>query len=44
MYFVQNMGSVEPRLETWVRQPGKALNTHDRQHGNQLADLADFFG
>jgi multiple sugar transport system substrate-binding protein len=44
MYFVQNMGSVEPRLETWVRQRGKALYTEDGQLGYELADLADFFG
>jgi multiple sugar transport system substrate-binding protein len=43
MYFVQNMGSVEPRLETWVRQRGKALYTEDGTLGYELADLTDFF-
>jgi multiple sugar transport system substrate-binding protein len=43
MFFVQNMGSVEPRLETWVRQRGKALYTEDGQLGYDLADLTDFF-
>ena len=29
MYFGQNMGYWEPRLENWVRQRGKALYTED---------------
>ena len=37
------MGSVEPRLETWVRQRGKALYTEDGTLGYELADLTDFF-
>ena len=43
MYFVQNMGYVEPMLETWVRQRGKALYTDDGQLGYELTDLAEFF-
>ena len=43
MYFTANMGSLEPRLETWVRQRGKALYTADGQLGYDLEDLADFF-
>src|SRR4029078_11740572 len=43
MYFVQNMGYVEPMLETWVRQRGKALYTEDGQLGYELADLEAFF-
>ncbi len=43
MYFSQNMGSVEPMLETWVRQRGKALYTEDGTIGYEAADLADFF-
>ena len=43
MYFTANMGDVEPRLETWVRQRGKALYTADGQLGYELDDLADFF-
>ena len=43
MYFVQNMGYMEPCLETWVRQRGKALYTEDGQLGYELADLEAFF-
>ncbi len=43
MYFSANMGPLEPRLETWVRQRGKALYTADGQLGYELEDLADFF-
>ncbi|QDY70893.1 ABC transporter substrate-binding protein [Qingshengfaniella alkalisoli] len=43
MYFSQNMGSLEPRLEVWVRQRGKALYTDDGQLGYDLQDLQDFF-
>jgi len=43
MFFVQNMGSVEPRLETWMRQRGKALYTEDGTIGYEVEDLADFF-
>jgi multiple sugar transport system substrate-binding protein len=44
MFFVQNMGYWEPRLEAWVRQRGKALYDEDGQLGYELADLTDFFG
>jgi multiple sugar transport system substrate-binding protein len=43
MFFVQNMGYWEPRLEAWVRQRGKALYDEDGQLGYELADLTDFF-
>ena len=33
MFFTPNMGYVEPRLETWMRQRGKALYTEDGQLG-----------
>jgi multiple sugar transport system substrate-binding protein len=33
----------EPRLETWVRQRGKALYTADGQLGYDLQDLEDYF-
>ena len=43
MYFSQNMGSVEPRLETWVRQRGKQLYTEDGTLGYDVEDLAAHF-
>lgn len=43
MYFTQNMGYMEPMLETWVRQRGKSLYTEDGQLGYELADLEAFF-
>ncbi len=43
MFFTQNMGYLEPMLETWVRQRGKSLYTEDGQLGYELADLSDFF-
>ena len=43
MYFSANMGPLEPRLETWVRQRGKALYTADGQLAYDVEDLADFF-
>ncbi len=33
----------EPRLETWVRQRGKALYTADGKLGYDLEDLEDYF-
>lgn len=44
MYFTQNMGFIEPRLEGFVRQRGKALYTDDGQLGFELQDLKDYFG
>lgn len=44
MYFTQNMGYMEPRLESFVRQRGKALYTEDGKIGYDLQDLTDFFG
>lgn len=43
MFFTSNMGYVEPRLETWMRQRGKALYTEDGQLAYEVGDLADFF-
>lgn len=43
MFFTQNMGYLEPMLETWVRQRGKALYTDDGQLGYEVADLEEFF-
>lgn len=43
MYFSANMGVLEPRLETWVRQRGKALYTAEGKLGYDLEDLTDFF-
>lgn len=43
MYFSENMAYREPRLETWVRQRGKALYTADGKLGYDLEDLADYF-
>jgi multiple sugar transport system substrate-binding protein len=43
MYFSENMAYREPRLETWVRQRGKALYTADGQLGYDVEDLADYF-
>ena len=37
------MGSVEPMLETWVRQRGKALYTEDGTIGYDVEDFAAFF-
>ena len=37
------MGYREPRLETWVRQRGKALYTEDGQLGYDLEDLTAYF-
>ena len=43
MYFSENMAYREPRLETWVRQRGKALYTADGKLGYDLADLEEYF-
>jgi multiple sugar transport system substrate-binding protein len=43
MYFSENMAWREPRLETWVRQRGKALYTEDGKLGYDLEDLVDYF-
>ncbi len=43
VYFSENMAYREPRLETWVRQRGKALYTEDGQLGYDVDDLADYF-
>lgn len=44
VYFTQNMGYLEPRLESFVRQRGKALYTAEGALGYELQDLVDFFG
>jgi multiple sugar transport system substrate-binding protein len=43
LYFSENMAYREPRLETWVRQRGKALYTEDGKLGYDLEDLSDYF-
>lgn len=43
IYFSENMAYREPRLETWVRQRGKALYTAEGKLGYDLEDLADYF-
>ncbi|MGL4309829.1 MAG: ABC transporter substrate-binding protein [Paracoccaceae bacterium] len=43
MYFTQNMGYLEPRLEGFVRQRGKALYTAEGKVGYDQQDLTDFF-
>lgn len=43
MYFTQNMGYLEPRLESFVRQRGKALYTAEGKVGYDMQDLTDFF-
>ena len=43
VYFSQNMGFEEPRLESWVRQRGKDLYTADGQLAYDLEDLTDYF-
>jgi multiple sugar transport system substrate-binding protein len=43
VYFSENMAYREPRLETWVRQRGKALYTADGKLGYDLEDLTDYF-
>ena len=43
VYFSENMAYREPRLETWVRQRGKALYTADGNLGYEVEDLAEYF-
>src|SRR5690606_21889222 len=43
VYFSENMAYREPRLETWVRQRGKALYTAEGKLGYELEDLIDYF-
>jgi pectin-derived oligosaccharide transport system substrate-binding protein len=43
LYFSENMAYREPRLETWVRQRGKALYTADGKLGYDLEDLEEYF-
>ena len=43
VYFSENMAYREPRLETWVRQRGKALYTADGKLGYDLEDLDRLF-
>jgi multiple sugar transport system substrate-binding protein len=43
VYFSENMAYREPRLETWVRQRGKALYTAEGKLGYDLEDLTDYF-
>lgn len=43
VYFTQNMGYLEPRLESFVRQRGKQLYTPEGKVGYDVQDLTDFF-
>lgn len=43
MYFSENMGLQEPRLQTWVRSRGKDLYTADGKLGYDLDDLVAHF-
>lgn len=43
VYFTQNMGYMEPRLESFVRQRGKQLCTPEGKIGYDVQDLTDFF-
>ena len=43
MYFSENMGIQEPRLQTWVRSRGKDLYTSDGKIAFDLQDLVDYF-
>ena len=43
MYFTENMGLLEPRLQTWVRSAGKDLYTAEGKLAFDEADLAEFF-
>jgi multiple sugar transport system substrate-binding protein len=43
VYFTANRAMIEPWLETWVRQRGKALYTADGDLGFDLEDLTDFW-
>jgi multiple sugar transport system substrate-binding protein len=43
VYFTENMGRLEPRLQTWCRSRGKELYTPDGNVGYELDDLVAFF-
>jgi len=43
MYFSENMGHQEPRLQTWVRSRGKDLYTPEGKIGFDLDDVVDYF-
>jgi multiple sugar transport system substrate-binding protein len=43
MFFTENMGSLEPRLQTWLRGRGKDLYTAEGQLAYEEQDLADYF-
>ncbi|PWK54685.1 ABC transporter substrate-binding protein [Silicimonas algicola] len=43
MYFSENMGILEPRLQTWVRSAGKDLYTPEGKIGYDLEDLVAYF-
>ncbi|MCR8725592.1 ABC transporter substrate-binding protein [Frigidibacter sp. ROC022] len=43
MYFTENMGQYEPRLQTWMRSKGKDLYTAEGKLAFDEADLAEFF-
>lgn len=43
VYFSENMGSQEPRLQTWVRSRGKDLYNADGQIAFDVQDVVDYF-
>ncbi|MBY6048444.1 ABC transporter substrate-binding protein [Vannielia litorea] len=43
MAFSENMGSQEPRLQTWVRSRGKDLYTSEGELGFDVQDVIDYF-
>jgi len=43
VFFSENMGLLEPRLQTWVRSLGRDLYTADGKIGYELGDLVSFF-
>lgn len=43
MYFSENMGHQESRLQTWVRSRGKDLYTPEGKLGYELEDLVGYF-
>ena len=43
MYFSENMGLNEPRLQTWLRSSGKDLYDFDGKIGYDLEDLVAYF-
>ena len=43
VFFSENMGLLEPRLQTWLRSAGRDLYTADGKIGYELGDLVAYF-